>query len=58
MAHRPRRPGLTALSGSSSEREWIDALFSEPPHYRSDAEREEIEANDSAPQAIALNRQR
>ena len=26
------------------EREWIDALFSEPPHYRSDAEREEIEA--------------
>ncbi|EQM67520.1 UPF0149 family protein [Pseudomonas solani] len=26
------------------EREWIDALFAEPPHYRSDAEREEIEA--------------
>lgn len=25
------------------EREWIDALFAEPPHYRSDAEREEIE---------------
>jgi uncharacterized protein len=26
------------------EREWIDALFAEPPHYRSDAEREEIES--------------
>ena len=25
------------------EREWIDALFAEPPHYRSEAEREEIE---------------
>lgn len=38
---------LTALSICSSpvpEREWIDALFAEPPHYRSDAEREEIEA--------------
>ena len=37
---------LTALSICSSpvpEREWIDALFAEPPHYRSDAEREEIE---------------
>ncbi|MDX1298184.1 MAG: YecA family protein [Pseudomonas sp.] len=38
---------LTALSicpEKVPEREWIDALFSEPPHYRSDAEREEIEA--------------
>ncbi|PTU74803.1 UPF0149 family protein [Pseudomonas mangrovi] len=38
---------LTALSICSSqvpEREWIDALFAEPPHYRSDAERDEIEA--------------
>ena len=38
---------LTALSicpEQVPEREWIDALFSEPPHYRSDAEREEIEA--------------
>ncbi len=38
---------LTALSicpDQASEREWIDALFSESPHYRSDAEREEIEA--------------
>ena len=38
---------LSALSICSSpvpEREWIDALFSEPPHYRSDAEREQIEA--------------
>lgn len=38
---------LTALSicpEQVSEREWIDALFSEAPHYRSDAEREEIEA--------------
>ncbi|MGH8436345.1 MAG: UPF0149 family protein [Pseudomonas sp.] len=38
---------LTALSicpDQAPEREWIDALFSEPPHYRSDAEREEIEA--------------
>ncbi len=38
---------LTALSICSSqvpEREWIDALFAEPPHYRSDAEREEVEA--------------
>ena len=25
------------------EREWIEALFAEPPHYRSEAEREEIE---------------
>ena len=25
------------------EREWIDALFAEPPHYRSDIEREEVE---------------
>ena len=38
---------LTALSICPQpvpEREWIDALFSERPHYRSDAEREEIEA--------------
>lgn len=38
---------LTALSISTEvvpEREWIDALFSEPPHYRDDAERDEIEA--------------
>jgi uncharacterized protein len=38
---------LTALSicpEQVPEREWIDALFAEPPHYRSDAEREEIEA--------------
>lgn len=37
---------LTALSICPEpipEREWIDALFAEPPHYRSDAEREEIE---------------
>jgi uncharacterized protein len=38
---------LTALSicpDQVPEREWIDALFSEPPHYRSYAEREEVEA--------------
>jgi len=38
---------LTALSicpDPVPEREWIDALFAEPPHYRSEAEREEIEA--------------
>lgn len=38
---------LTALSicpEQVPEREWIDALFAEPPHYRSDAEREEIES--------------
>ncbi|QEY64073.1 YecA family protein [Metapseudomonas lalkuanensis] len=38
---------LSALSicpDQVPEREWIDALFSEPPHYRSDAEREEIES--------------
>ncbi|PAU53761.1 YecA family protein [Pseudomonas indica] len=37
---------LTALSicpEQVPEREWIDALFAEPPHYRSDAERDEIE---------------
>ncbi|WP_342245907.1 YecA family protein [Pseudomonas sp. OTU5201] len=37
---------LTALSicpDQVPEREWIDALFAEPPHYRSDAEREEVE---------------
>ena len=37
---------LTALSicpEQVPEREWIDALFAEPPHYLSDAEREEIE---------------
>jgi uncharacterized protein len=39
---------LTALSicpEEVPEREWIDALFAEPPHYRSDAEREEIETS-------------
>ncbi|MGY4532740.1 uncharacterized protein ACVW0Y_001869 [Pseudomonas sp. TE3786] len=38
---------LTALSICTvdvPEREWIDALFSEAPHYRDDAERDEIEA--------------
>lgn len=38
---------LTALSITHNQvpsREWIDALFSEPPHYRSDAERDEVEA--------------
>ncbi|WP_122560215.1 UPF0149 family protein, partial [Pseudomonas viridiflava] len=38
---------LTALSICTEqvpEREWIDTLFSEPPHYRDDAERDEIEA--------------
>ena len=38
---------LTALAicpEPVAEREWIDALFAEPPHYRSDAERDEIEA--------------
>ncbi|GAB3384176.1 YecA/YgfB family protein [Azotobacter armeniacus] len=38
---------LTALSISPEpvpEHEWIDSLFAEPPHYRSDLEREEIEA--------------
>ena len=37
---------LTALSicpEQVPEREWIDTLFAEPPHYRSEAEREEIE---------------
>ncbi|AYC32238.1 YecA family protein [Pseudomonas cavernae] len=38
---------LTALSicpEQVPEREWIDALFAEPPHYRDDAERVETEA--------------
>jgi uncharacterized protein len=38
---------LTALSICSEdvpEREWIDALFAEEPHYASDAQRTEIEA--------------
>lgn len=38
---------LTALSICPEKvepREWIDALFSEPPHYRSDEERNDIEA--------------
>ena len=42
---------LTALSictEQPDEREWIDALFSEPPHYRSEEERAEIEAPDPA----------
>lgn len=37
---------LTALAICTEQvpaREWIDALFAEPPHYRSDAERAEIE---------------
>ena len=37
---------LTALCicpDQVQEREWIDALFAEPPHYRSDIEREEVE---------------
>ncbi len=39
---------LTALSicpEQVPEREWIDALFAEPPHYRSDEERQEIETS-------------
>ncbi|BCJ05823.1 hypothetical protein PRtIB026_A43840 [Pseudomonas sp. RtIB026] len=38
---------LTALSICSEQvqdREWIDALFAEEPHYASEAQREEIEA--------------
>lgn len=38
---------LTALSicrEKVAPRDWIDALFSEPPHYRSEDEREDIEA--------------
>ena len=38
---------LTALSICPEQvpaRAWIDALFAEPPHYRSDAERDEVEA--------------
>ncbi|MCY1268105.1 hypothetical protein D3C76_891580 [compost metagenome] len=38
---------LTALAicpDEVPEREWIDALFAEPPHYRSDEERAEIES--------------
>ncbi|GLZ89181.1 hypothetical protein Pres01_52320 [Metapseudomonas resinovorans] len=45
---------LTALSicpDQVPEREWIDALFAEPPHYRSDAECEEIESTLLALQA-------
>ncbi|NWL75509.1 YecA family protein [Pseudomonas taiwanensis] len=45
---------LTALSicpDQVPEREWIDALFAEPPHYRSEAEREEIESTLLALQA-------
>jgi len=37
---------LTALSICAEaipEREWIDALFAEPPHYADDAQREDIE---------------
>lgn len=37
---------LTALSicpEQVPEREWIDALFAEPPHYRSEAEQADIE---------------
>ena len=36
---------LTALSNNAvPEREWIDALFAEEPHYSSEAQRTEIEA--------------
>src|SRR5690606_19408666 len=38
---------MTALSICSEQvpdREWIDALFAEPPHYADDTEREAIEA--------------
>ncbi|UVE18987.1 YecA family protein [Pseudomonas sp. LS44] len=38
---------LTALSicpEQVPEREWIDALFAEPPHYRDDTERDAVEA--------------
>ncbi|MDH2001169.1 YecA family protein, partial [Pseudomonas sp. GD03691] len=38
---------LTALAicpEEVPEREWIDALFAEPPHYRSEEERSEIES--------------
>ena len=38
---------MTALSICSEQvpdREWIDALFAEPPHYTDDTEREAIEA--------------
>ncbi|MFK8331344.1 UPF0149 family protein [Pseudomonas sp. BJa5] len=38
---------LTALSIGTEvvpEREWIEALFAEEPHYKDDAQREEIEA--------------
>ncbi|WP_061291926.1 UPF0149 family protein [Azotobacter vinelandii] len=38
---------LTALSicpNPVPEHEWIDALFAEPPHYRSDLEQEEVES--------------
>ncbi|KIU44368.1 hypothetical protein QV12_24415 [Pseudomonas putida] len=38
---------LTALSICSEavpEREWIDALFAEPPHYKDEDQREEIES--------------
>ena len=37
---------LTALSicpEQVPEREWIDALFAEPPHYRDEAQRQDIE---------------
>ena len=37
---------LTALCVSPEpveEREWIDALFAEPPHYRDEAQRQDIE---------------
>src|SRR5690554_5512036 len=37
---------LTALCVSPEpveEREWIDALFAEPPHYRDDSQRQDIE---------------
>ena len=46
---------LTALSicpEQVPEREWIDALFAEPPHYRSDEERQEIEVQHPQPVQI------
>ena len=43
----PSHGYLTALSICPEQvpsREWIDALFAEPPHYRNDAERDDVEA--------------
>ena len=49
---------LTALSINAEdvpEREWIDALFAEEPHYASEAQRTEIEATLVALKAHAEN---